>query len=228
MNSGNPWTGRTFPLTENEFAEFLRRSIGQARDGGPLLRCEAADAERVDRIRLRPLQVLCSEPMRTHWVYQRDLEPTRPQLREDVFPVVPGRLERDERLRGLPQELEQLGVSDRVLAEARRLQQDVPDFVHRCDDVPLSRDVDSDEAHSYPLNRRGKPGASEPISMPTLVNARTALRPPRDTVRALETGRGRPSHSRGRCLELNTATLSRDPSRQLYRCALTHNWRDTS
>jgi len=54
-----------------------------------------------------------------------------------------------------------------------------------------------------------------PVSLLVLVHARTR-QAPRDTVRALNTGRGRHSSLRGLGLKQSTATLSRIPSLTLY------------
>lgn len=63
------------------------------------------------------------------------------------------------------------------------------------------------ETGGEPHSLRDRRGASDPVPLLELVRARTPGAP-RMTVRALSTGRGRRSHSRGRCLKRTAATLS--------------------
>jgi hypothetical protein len=78
----------------------------------------------------------------------------------------------------------------------------------------LQRSFAGTQAHRFPF-RWGKAGASMPVPLLVLVHARTR-QAPRDTVRALNTGRGRRSSLRGLGLKQSTATLSRIPSLTLY------------
>jgi hypothetical protein len=79
--------------------------------------------------------------------------------------------------------------------------------------VRLGSNVDSRKPHPVSPPRQGLPGTSAPVTTLVLVNARTL---PQDTVRALDTGRGRQSQRRGLRLKAHTATLSRILSSPLY------------
>jgi hypothetical protein len=198
----------------DELAQFLRRSVGQPAGGRPLLRGEARNPHRIDRIGLGPLQVLPGEAPRPQRVQQRDGEAGRDQRGEQILPVMTGRLHGHEGVGGRPEHPEQLGVPLGVFAEGRRLEEDSVGFVDHRDDMSLRRHVDAHEAHSQPF-RRGRSGASQPGLMLALVHARTPAAP-QDTVRVLSTGRGRQSHNRGPSLKPSAATLSRIPSALRY------------
>lgn len=152
--------------------------------------------------------------MRAQGVHDRDHKPRCDQRGADVLPVMTRRFEDHERVRGCAQDVQQGGVADRILGDRDRFQHDAACLINSGDGMPLGRDVYPHEAHCAPF-RRGGAGASAPVPTLTLVHARTS-QTPRDTVRALSTGRGRHSQRRGRDLSVRTATLSRTPSIRLY------------
>ncbi|MEX5216822.1 MAG: hypothetical protein NW701_03255 [Nitrospira sp.] len=84
-------------------------------------------------------------------------------------------------------------------------------LIQEGDHMTFGSDVNAGEAHRTPFCG-GKRGVSMPVRVFGLVHARTR-RVPRDTVRTIGTGRGRPTHIRGqRLAAAMTATLSRLPS----------------
>jgi hypothetical protein len=89
------------PIAEaHELAQFLRRAIGQPAGRWALLRGEARDPHRIDRVALGALQVLAGRAARPQRVHQRDREAARHQRGEEILPVVAGRLHGDQGVRG--------------------------------------------------------------------------------------------------------------------------------
>src|SRR5262249_54183938 len=127
----------------------------------------------------------------------------------------PGGLEGDEQVLGSSQQAQELLVARSVLAERGRLEQGGASIVDGGDHVRLRGNVDPHVLHVGPLRRR-LPGASVPVPLLVLVHARTRPCRPRDTVRALGTGRGRQSHPRGPRLKGAATTLSRFPSGSIF------------
>jgi hypothetical protein len=112
------------------------------------------------------------------------------------------------------QQGQQLLIAVGVLLETRGPLQNGALFIDTADHVVFRADVDPDEAHTRPFRRECRE-PSDPMSVPALVDARPSSTP-RDTVRALDTGRGRQSQNRGLSLKQPTATLSRIPSGAIY------------
>lgn len=79
----------------------------------------------------------------------------------------------------------------------------------------LRRSLAGTQAHRFPF-RRGKAGAPRCRCPCSCLCMRGRARRLRDTVRALNTGRGRHSSLRGLGLTQSTATLSRIPALTLY------------
>ena len=104
----------------DELAELLGRGVGELGGRWALLGPEAGQAEGIDGIGLRPLQVLAGEPMRAQWIDQRHGDAVGGQGGEQVLPVVAGRLHDDE-VRRRPEPVQQVGISRGVLSERRRL-----------------------------------------------------------------------------------------------------------
>ena len=133
-------------------------------------------------------------------IEQGDAMPGRDQDREQILPIVTGRLHGDQHLARGAEQGERLLIAQVVLGERSRFQG------HRAvgrddgQDVSFGCDVDAGKAHTASWRRR-KSGASEPVLKSTLVHARTRCSRPRDTVRTPSTGRGRQSHFRGHCLQ---------------------------
>lgn len=127
---------------------------------------------------------------------------------------MPGRLHDDERAGRRAEKADQLLIALGVLAEGRRSLEDRALLIDARHHVTFRPDIDPDEAHTRPF-RRASREPSGPASMLVLVHARPSATP-RDTVRALDTGRGRRSQNRGRSLKQPAATLSRIPSSSIY------------
>ena len=180
----------------DQLAQFLGSAVRQAGDRRTLLRREPSDPERVDGVGLRPLQVLSGKPPRPERVEQCHVVTSGRESGEQVLPVVARRLHGDKHVSRPAQQGEQLFVPGGVLGEARRLNHGIAGFVYDRNEVRLGCDVDPREAHKCAPLGRGSPGASEPVPMLSLVDARTPTAP-LDTVRAKDTGRGRQSHLRG-------------------------------
>ena len=168
------------------------------------------EAKGIEGVGLRPAQLFLAEALGAQRIHQRDREAAGGQGGEEVLPVMPGGFHHHERVGGLTDQLEQSGVALGVLGDRRRLEQRPAVLIHDGYRMSFRTDVHADDAHRAPFRRKA-PGASEPVLMLGLVDARTH-RAPRDTVRALSTGRGRQSHSRGRSLVAVTTTPSRIPS----------------
>src|SRR5262249_17716364 len=144
-------------------------------------------------------------------VDQRHGVPLGGETSEKVLPVVPCSLQCDQAVARLSQEAEQLFMPAGILTKLGGAHFDLTMLVHGSNYVRLRSDVDPDKTDALP-SRREAPGASGPLSLLPLVHARppaTTARP-LDTVRALNTGRGRHSHGRGHSLKERTATLSRN------------------
>ena len=201
----------------HELAQLLGGGVGDPRRRGPLLPREARDPQGVDRVGLGPLQVLAGEAVGPERIDERDREAAGQEVRDEIAPVVAGRLHGDQHPLRRAEQLEELRVARRVLVEGRRTHEHLLGLVHDRDHVRLRRDVDPCVAHFAPPVRRGGPGASEPATLLTLVHARTRVRAPQEPVRALVAGRGRRSHTRGlRPKGGNAATLSRLSSIEGY------------
>src|SRR3970282_1261425 len=151
---------------------------------------------------------------RPHRVEQGDGEPLGGEHGEEVLPVVARGLHGDEQVLRAPEEGPQGLVARGILPEGGGVDEQRPVLVHEGGGGELARDADPGEAHRPP-SRRGNPGASMPVPLLVLVHARTP-QAPRDTVRALNTGRGRDSSLRGLGLKHSAATLSRCPPLTLY------------
>jgi len=193
----------------DELTKLQGHFFGHRRDVGSLLLREPSDPERVERVGLRPTHFLLGKPRGAHRIEQGDSESEPCQPGEEVLPVVPRRLHRDEHLGRISQEPDQLLITLSRFVERGRLDGHLAFLADRRDDVSFRADIDPYELHA-PSVRRTLPRASEPVPMLTLVHARTSAdAEPLDTVRAKSTGRGRLSQSRGRCLQLAAATLSR-------------------
>ena len=176
----------------DELAQLQGRPVGQPGRHRPLLSREASDAGRVDGVGLGPLEILAGEAARPQRVEQGHGEACRRERGEEVLPVVAGGLHGHQQVARVAEQPNQLPVSGRVLAEARRLHHDAAVLVHDGDDVSLGGDVDPCEAHPFRPSRRGKPGASEPGPCSSLSMRATPLPvPTRGRARALPLRRRR-------------------------------------
>ena len=202
----------------DQLAQGLGDLVVQMGGFGALLEGEAGEAVGVDGVGLGALEAAVLEAPGDERVEQRDLVPGGGQHGEQVLPVMAGGLHDDEDGR-LAERLEQDVVAGAVLGDRHGLADRRALVVHAREHVALGCDVDAGE-HA-PSVRGQRPGASEPVLMLTLVQARTQAGKawPQDTVRALSTGRGRQSHRRGQRLKRATATLSQQSMRNLSRGA---------
>ncbi|HEV2874762.1 MAG TPA: hypothetical protein VGW14_06400 [Thermoleophilaceae bacterium] len=198
----------------DELAQGLGLGVVQPRGHRALLEGKPREARRVDGVGLGPLQPGLLEAARGKGVDQRHVMPGRDQRGEEVLPIVPGRLHDDERRRR-PERRDQRGVALLVLGDHDRPADRRTFRVEAREHVALRGDVDACEHGPSVAGRRR--GASEPPSMLALVQARTQAGKawPRDTVRALNAGRGRQSQRRGPSLEPLAATLSQHSMRYL-------------
>ena len=128
-------------------------------------------------------------------IEQRHGKAFRDEIRKEILPVMPCRLHRNQRVGGVPHHCSQLPIALGIFLERCGRRQHGPILSYDRNDMPFSSNINPHVPHSAPL-RREDAGASEPVLMLTLVHART-VRPPQDTVRALNTGRGRHSTRRG-------------------------------
>ena len=127
---------------------------------------------------------------------------------------MPGSFHVDQRVGRRTELSQQLLIARGVLAERGGPVENRAALVDTGDRVAFCPDVDPDEAHTRPFRRESRE-PSGPASMLVLVHARPSATP-RDTVRALDTGRGRRSQTRGLSLMRPVATLSRIPSGAIY------------
>jgi hypothetical protein len=179
---------------------------------GALLEGEAGDARGADRVRLGALEGAVLEAAGLERVEQGHVVAGGHQGGVEVLPVVPRGLHGDQRGRR-PEQAQQRVVAFPVPGDGHRHADRRTPRVQTREHMAFGGDVDPGE-HGIPSSSDG-PGASEPASMPALVQARTAaMRTPPDTVRARNAGRGRQSHCRGRCLNRDAATLSQRPPHQ--------------
>jgi hypothetical protein len=121
----------------NELAQIARGHGGENGDRWPLLLPEASQANGIDRVGLRAHQVVLGKPPGTQRIDKGDREPLRGQRREQVLPVVPGRLHHDLGVGRRSQERQQLLVSLGVLAEGGGLLQDAAAVVEDGHHVPF-------------------------------------------------------------------------------------------
>lgn len=194
----------------DQLAQIVGGDIGERRGGRMLLMSKARDTEGIDGVGLRTGQLFGGEPRRPQRVEEGDGKALRAQRGEEILPIVARGLHGDQGLLGRPEHAEQLGVAIGVLAEPHGGVERPSLVVHDGRDMALGADVDPHESHTRRPFPREDAGASEPVPMLVLVHARTSATP-RDTVRALDTGRGRRPQNRGQSLNRPAATLSRIP-----------------
>ncbi len=180
----------------HQFAQFLGEGVGQGRGRWALLGGEAGDGDGVDGVGLGALEIDAGEAMGAQGIEQGDAMSGRGQDREQVLPIVSGRLHGDQHLARRAEQRESLLKAQVIFAERGRFQLHHAVRRDHGQDVSFGCDVDAGEAHTTSWRRR-KSGASEPVLESALVHARTGRCRPRDTVRTLSTGRGRQTHSRG-------------------------------
>lgn len=199
----------------DQLAQRLSRGIVQLRGLGTLLKGEAGNAGGVDRIGLGALQRAVLEAPGLERVEQDNAVPGGHKGGVEVLPVMARRLHGDQHRRR-PEQAQQRVVAFPVLGEGYWLAERHALCVQTRQHVALGRDIDPSK-HGILLPSVGL-RASEPASMPALVQARTpAKQAPPDTVRAKNAGRGRQSHCRGQCLHRDAATLSQRPPHHVSR-----------
>ena len=86
----------------HELTQLLRRGVRQPSHPRSLLRSEARQPQCIDRIGLRSLEILLSKSPATQRVDQRTRQAPSRQSGEQVLPVVPRRLERNQRVSRIP------------------------------------------------------------------------------------------------------------------------------
>ena len=193
----------------DQLAHRLGRGIVQLRRLGPLLEGETGDARGVDRVGLGALQRAVLEAAGLERIEQGDVMAGGGENGVEVLPVMARRFHGDQHRRR-PEQAQQRVIALPVLGNGHWLAKRHALRVQAREHVALRGDVDSSK-HGTLLPDIGL-RASEPASMPALVQARTPARQaPPDTVRAKNAGRGRQSHCRGRCLHRDAATLSQRP-----------------
>ena len=196
----------------DQLAQNLGRLVVHPGWCGPLLECQTREAGGVDRVCLGVFETGILQAPGEQWVEQRDLVPGRGQRGEQVLPVVSGRFHGDQHRRRAESTQQRL-VTFSILADGDRFADRPALCVQPRQHVAFGRNVDAGEHDPSVMCQR--PGASEPASMLTLVQARTQTGKawPQHTVRAANAGRGRQSHAREPRLERAAATLSQQPIR---------------
>ena len=95
----------------HQFAQFLGEGIGHGRGRGALLGGEAGDAEGVDGVGLGALEIHAGEAMGAQGIEQGDAMPGRGQDREQILPIVSGRLHGDQHLARRAEQRERLLIA---------------------------------------------------------------------------------------------------------------------
>ena len=159
----------------HELTQLERRAIRQCGRRRSLFGSKLRDAERIHRVRLGAGHVDLREPACLQRIEQRYGKTGCDQRRKQILPIVTGCLERNQGTLSGADQFQELLVAGHVFCEPCGLHQHGAFGVDDRHHVFLRCDVDSDEFHA-PL-RRGNHvrGASKPMLMLLLVDARTSL-----------------------------------------------------
>ena len=154
----------------DQFAQAVGNLVVQVGGFRAFFEGEASEALCVDGVGFGALQICVLKAPGDKGIEQRDIVPGSGEDGEQVLPIVPGRLHRDEHGRW-PERIEQGAVPGAVFCDAHGLADRGALVVQACEHVALGRDIDTCKHDSSVLGQRQ--GASELAPMLTLVQTRT-------------------------------------------------------